>query len=242
MPYPTRKLRESPSVSRVFIPRYGVPREIHSDQGRNFESALFKEVSSILGMEKTRTTPLRPQSNGMVERFNRTLKNMLMKFVDENVSDWDHHLPLLMMAYRSAVHKTTGCSPSEMMFGREVRLPVDLLFSPSDIDKGSEEVSNYAKTLQEKIKWVHQYAREHLNIKSERQRQQYNQRLNQRTYDRGNAVWFKNPKRKNKIPPCLQRPWEGPYIVLKRISHVVYRIQKTPSLSQGSYIMIGCAP
>ena len=66
-----------------------------------------------------RTTPLTPQSDGMVERFNRTLKNMLAKFVDENLSDWDCHLPLLMMAYRSAVHETTGCSPSELMFGRE---------------------------------------------------------------------------------------------------------------------------
>ena len=147
---------------------------------------------------------------------------MLAKFVD------DRHLPLLMMAYRSAVHKTTGCSPRELMFGREVRLPVDLLFSPPDIDKGSEEVSDYAQILQEKIKRVHRYAREHLNIESERQRQKYDQRLNQHTYDWGNAVWFYNPKKKNKISPCLQRPWEGPYVVLKRISDVVYRIQKTP--------------
>ncbi|KAK3730922.1 hypothetical protein QZH41_000551 [Actinostola sp. cb2023] len=64
-------------------------------------------------MEKTRTTPLRPQSDGMVARFNRTLKNMPAKFVDENLHDWDRHLPMLMMAYRSAVHETTGCSPSE---------------------------------------------------------------------------------------------------------------------------------
>ena len=75
---------------------------------------------------------------------------------------------------------------------------------------------------------MHRYAREHLNIESERQRQKYDQRLNQHTYDWGNAVWFYNPKKKNKISPCLQRPWEGPYVVLKRISDVVYRIQKTP--------------
>ena len=220
------------TVARVlaeeFIPRYGVPREIHSGQGRNFESVLFKEVGNILGMEKTRTTPLRPQSDGMVERFNRTLKNMLSKFVEENLRDWDRHLPILMMAYRSAVHETTGCSPSELMFGREIRLPVDLLFSSPESDKGGEHVSEYARTLQEKINRVHRYAREHLNLESDRQKRKYNQRLNQRTYDRGAAVWFYNPKRKNKISPCLQRPWEGPYVVLKRIRDVVYRIQKTP--------------
>ena len=107
------------------------------------------------------------------------------------------------------------------MFGRGVRL----LFNPLDIEKGGEGVSDYAETLQKKIKRVHWYAREHL---SERQRQKYDQRLNQHTYDRGNAVWFYSPKRKNKISSCLQRPWEGPYIVLKRISDVFYRIQKTP--------------
>ena len=186
--------QEAETVARVlaeeFIPRYGVPREIHSDQGRNFESPLFKEVGRILEMEKTRTTPLRPPSDGMVERFNRTLKNMLAKFGYENLSDWDHHLPLLMMTYRPAVHETTGCSPSELMFGREVRLPVDLLFSPPNIDKGSKEVSDYTQTLQKKIKRVHRYAREYLNIESERQRQNYDQRLNQRTYDWVNSVWF----------------------------------------------------
>ena len=171
-------------------------------------------------MEKTRITPLRPQSDGTVERFDRTLKNMVAKFVEENLN-------LVMMAHRFAVHETTGCSPSEMIFGREVRLPIHLLFSPPDIDKGSEEVSDYAQTLQDKIKRLHRYAREHLNIESERQRQNYDQRLNLRTYNRGNAVWFYNPKRKNKISPCLQCPWQGPYVLLKRISDVVYRIQET---------------
>ena len=137
--------QEAKTVARVlaedFIPRYGVPREIHSDQGCNFESALFKEMGKILGMEKMRTTPLRPQSDSMVEQFNRTLKNMLTKFGNENLSDWDCRLPLLMMAYWSAVHETTDCSPSELMFSQEVRLPVDLLLSPADIHKEGEGVS-----------------------------------------------------------------------------------------------------
>ena len=61
-----------------FICRYGVPNEIHSDQGRNFESNLFKEVCKLLGVRKTRTTPYNPKSDGMVERFNRTLLGMLV--------------------------------------------------------------------------------------------------------------------------------------------------------------------
>ena len=101
--------------------------QIHSDQGRSFESNVFKEMCNLLGIEKTRTSPYRPQSDGMVERANRTIENMLASFVSQNQKDWDEYLSLLMLAYRSAEHETTGVSPYEMMFGRHVSLPVDII-------------------------------------------------------------------------------------------------------------------
>ena len=98
---------------------FGVPRWLHSDQGSNFESELFQELCQLLDVKKTRTTPYHPQSDGMVERFNRTLQQMLKAFVRENRDDWDDHLPLLMMAYQSSPHESTGMSPNMMMFGEE---------------------------------------------------------------------------------------------------------------------------
>ena len=84
------------------VTRFGAPLEIHTDQGREFEAALFRGVCQLLGIRKTRTTPFHPQSDGMVERFNRTVKAMLSKFVNESQDDWDEHLPYVMMAYRSS--------------------------------------------------------------------------------------------------------------------------------------------
>ena len=210
-----------------FVARYGVPREIHSDQGRNFESDLFREVCRLLDLDKTRTTPLRPQSDGMVERFNRTLKSMLSLFVSENQRDWDRHLPLLLMAYRSAVHETTGCTPSEMMFGRELRLPVDLLYGRPEANGSFSDPVGYTDRLRDQLATVHQYARDHLKLESERQKMGYDHRLCSRIFSPGDAVWFYNPRRRVGFSTCLQRPWEGPYLITKRISDVVYRIQKT---------------
>ncbi|GFX32226.1 retrovirus-related Pol polyprotein from transposon 412 [Trichonephila clavipes] len=124
--------QEAPTVAEAvvqhWISRYGVPLQIHSDQGRNFVSAVLKGVCELLGIDKTKTTPLHPQSDGMVERFNRTILNNLSLMVSKNQQDWDQKVPLFLLAYRSAVHETTGYSPSQMLFGRDLRLPCDLLF------------------------------------------------------------------------------------------------------------------
>ena len=123
--------QEATTVAEVFVReyvcRFGVPLELHSDQGRNFESKVFREMCTLLGIKKTRTTPLHPQSDGMIERMNRTLEAQLSKFVDDHHRDWDYYIPYLMMALRSATHESTKCTPAMMQFGRELCLPIDLL-------------------------------------------------------------------------------------------------------------------
>ena len=115
------------SVVTKFICVFGVPLQINTDRGRNFESKRFQEICRLLGLNKTRTTPLHPQSDGLVERANRTLANMLSKFMSEKQKDWDTYLPYLLMAYRSSVHSTTGHPQNKLVFGRDVSLPVDLM-------------------------------------------------------------------------------------------------------------------
>lgn len=98
-----------------FICRLGCPSQIHTDQGREFES--FTSICDKLGIDKTRTCPYRPQSDGMVVRFNRTLQNMLCLFVNEHRNDWDDHLPFITMAYRATQHASSNCTPNILMFG-----------------------------------------------------------------------------------------------------------------------------
>ncbi|XP_059420291.1 uncharacterized protein LOC132155519 [Carassius carassius] len=129
-PFPNR---EAETVAKLLVEqwvcRFGAPRIIHTDQGRNFESRLFKEVCQLLNIYKTRTSPYHPQSDVMVERFNRTLASMLSLFVDDNQANWDILLQYVMMAYRSSVHSSTGFTPYKVVFGREIILPVDVMLN-----------------------------------------------------------------------------------------------------------------
>ena len=103
-----------------FVCRFGVPRELHSDQGTNFESKVMAEVCKLLDIEKTRTTPLHPRSDGQVERFNKTFVEMLRGKLSEDQKDRDLQLQPCMMAYRSSVHESTGETPNLLMLGRQV--------------------------------------------------------------------------------------------------------------------------
>ena len=111
--------QEAQTIAKVlvdqFVSRFGAPAQLHSDQGRNFESQVFTEMCKLLGIEKTRTTPLHPQSDGMVERYNRTLEHQIAMFVNDNQKDWDQDISLSLMAYRTATHESTGLTPAKMM-------------------------------------------------------------------------------------------------------------------------------
>ncbi|GFV03878.1 retrovirus-related Pol polyprotein from transposon 412 [Trichonephila clavipes] len=126
-------------LAQHWISRFGVSLQLHSDQRRNFDSAVCKRLCEILAIDKTRTTVLHPQSN---------------------VMDWDKKFPFFLLAYKSAVHETTGYSPSQMLFGRYLRLPADLLFSrPPDAALVPEE---YIEKLQARMEEIHHLARERI--------------------------------------------------------------------------------
>ena len=94
-----------------WICQSGCPHSIHSDQGRNFESNLFKSLNQALQVDETRTTDFRPLSNAVVERMNRTLQSMLAKCINDEQSNWSQQFPHVMMAYRTSVHESTGYTP-----------------------------------------------------------------------------------------------------------------------------------
>ncbi|UYV66849.1 K02A2.6-like [Cordylochernes scorpioides] len=221
--------QEAATVARVLVDnlicRFGVPLELHSDQGRNFESEIFRELCQVLGIWKTRTTPLHPQSDGMVERFNKTMVEHLSRVVEQNQRDWDRRLPLFLMAYRAAIHETTGQTPAKVMFGRELRLPCDLEFGTPG--GPPVEVTSYVGELRGVLSETHKLVRKKIQLASHRMKTHYDLKANHEGFKENDLVWMFNPKRKRGLSPKLTPMWEGPYKVVKRINDLVYRIQRS---------------
>lgn len=212
-------------VNEMFC-RFGVPEELHSDQGRNFEAQVFSEVCRRLGIKKTRTTPLHPQSDGLVERFNRTLATQLAILTSRQQRDWDLHLPLVLWAYRTAVQESTKCTPAALMFGHELRTPVDLVFgSPPEPEVVGGPGLDYFYHLRERLREVHELTRGALADAGSRQKRAYDSRSRGEDFGPGARVWVYSPERKKGLSPKLMSHWVGPCTVLERLSDVVYRVR-----------------
>ncbi|KAL5479133.1 hypothetical protein EMCRGX_G022617 [Ephydatia muelleri] len=211
-----------------FICRFGVPEQLHSDQGRNFESKVIKNICDLLQIRKTRTSPYHPQSDGLVERFNRTLLNLLSIAVVDAERDWDVQLPLLMFAYRTSMHETNGVTPFEMMFGREVVLPEHLMFNlPVSTEQVLQEGVEYVDYLKKRFQLVHQYVRQNAQKGMQRQKTGYDQKENTRcVFRKGDHVWLYTPAVPKGKSPKFHRPWQGPYQVLKKKGEVTYDIRR----------------
>uniref|UniRef100_A0A3B4WDD1 Gypsy retrotransposon integrase-like protein 1 n=2 Tax=Seriola lalandi dorsalis TaxID=1841481 RepID=A0A3B4WDD1_SERLL len=215
-------------ITSEWVCRHGAPHSLHSDQGTNFESAVFQGMCTLLGIEKTRTTPFHPQSDGQVERFNATLQKILATTAERCHWDWDIMIPYALMAYRATKHSSTGLSPNMMLYGRETTEPVDLVAGTSPDNVPVSSPPHYVMQLRERLELSHQLAREALGRSAERAKRQYDKNIHQVHYQVGDAVWhlIKGTKRvKDKVRKFLPS-YEGPYFIVGQLDDLVYRIQK----------------
>lgn len=204
--------------------RVGVPRELLSDRGSQFTSHMFAEVSRLLSLRCRTTTPYHPAANGLVERFNGTLKQMLKRMCTEKPKDWDRYVSALLFAYREVPQESTGFAPFELIYGHHVRGPLRILkelWTKSIPDPEVKTAYQYVVDLKERLEHTCELAHRNLQSAKFTQAKQYNRRAKARNMDVGQKVLILRPVKHNK----LQLQWRGPYKILQKIGEVDYQIE-----------------
>ena len=206
----------------IWLPRYGFPLFLHSDQGKEFDNAMIHKLSELLGTAKTKTTPYHPRSDGLVERFNRTLLTMLAMFVSQEHDNWDDLLPFMMLAYNTTVHTTTGFTPYRLVFGDECNLPGNLVHRELRPDPPPGDPGTYASWVQQALHESYDEVRAQQQRATHQQKRNYDSKAVARAFPIG--CWtlrYYPPARKNKL--CS--PWIGPYKIVRAPMEWVVGIQ-----------------
>lgn len=207
-----------------FIVHYGAPAKLHSDQGKNFLSKVIKELCSILGIEKSRTSVYHPMGNGACERYNRSLLNMLGTMENDKKRSWKQYLGHITHAYNCTKHSITGFSPYKLMFGREPLLPVDIQFGAALHEGTQGSYTEFAKDLKKRLSYAWDLAKSNQTLRSGKQKVRYDVKQRGAVLEIGDRVLIRKVGLKGRHK--LADKWEeSPWVVRKVYENIpVYEV------------------
>ncbi len=152
-------------IVNEWVYKHGTLFNLHSDRGTEFTAVMHRCLCDLLTIHKTYSTAYNPQSNGPVERCNRTLLSMLRTVVSEQQNDWDHHLPAVLCAYRSTPHASIGVSSHKMVYGVEMTLPLDLMLGDTGPEQPTHECPyEYVEWIKDYLRHTHSRAHKHSRL------------------------------------------------------------------------------
>ena len=175
------------ALLQQWICRFGCPFSIHSVQGRNFKSELFKLHMQSLENRKTRTTDFTRHSNAVIERMNRILQKMLAKCVNDEQNNWSTQLSYVMTAYRTSVHKSTGYIPFFLLKGQETCLLIDFIY-PSPNEHLPSSTNEFVSARKLSFQETYEAARSTLNHSQKRRNAVYNRKVQGRLNQEGQNI------------------------------------------------------
>ena len=195
-----------------WISRYGCPMTFQSDNGKAFVGDLTKKLMKRSHIAQAHSTKYHPQTNGLIERQNRTLVNMLRVYCSRYLTDWDKYLPQVVGAYNSTQHSTTGISPFMMLTGKERAMPLTFFYPEYEGKRTSPQA--YVKEAIRRQQEINELCRRNTAQAQMRQRTKYNEKILQaKPYEVGQYVWVFQ----NVIPPKwtkkLLKKWRGPFMI-----------------------------
>ena len=201
-------------VEQVFC-RFGVPVAHLSDQGKEVDGRIMREVCRLMDIDKLHTTPYKPSTNSAIERFHRTLNSMIGKVVNESQTDWDEQLPFVMAAYRASRHESTNYTPNMLTLGRETRALVDAVLNLPAVEPSAATYDEYVERLQDRLRDAYALVRKELGRAAERNKRYYDLRVRPRRYAVSDCVYYLNPRhfrgrQNNGVVNIAGRSWSSP--------------------------------
>ena len=224
--FPMNKVTSKDVAKRLMLVfyRHGIPETILSDQGTNYQATLLAELYELLDVHKVRTSPYHPQTDGLTERFNRTIQAMLTSYVADNQKDWDTFLPTLAFAYNTAVNATTKMTPFELMYGRKPKVPLDLIFSKLKIELFLDP-AGYAIQVKNAFNKAFELVIQNRDLSMQKNKVAYDRHVRAANFELTDLVWVLDTAKTVGKSSKLARKWRGPYKILAKINQSTYQDQ-----------------
>ena len=215
-------------IFEEIICRHGTPKIILSDQGRNFISETIRILCEKFLIKHKFSSPYHPQTNGMVERLNRTLCESLAKVKEDD--DWDLHIPAVLLAYRTKRHATTGYTPFQLVYGRQATLPIEALIPVHPVDNIDTEIDIQDSILQrayeliEKLPMLQEEARENTRKSQEKQKKYFDKKIKEETFEIGEKVWIQRKELEMSRSAKFEDKRIGPFIIQEKLNNGAYKL------------------
>ena len=214
-------------VWRAVICRFGIPRALVSDNGKQFDNAKFRDFCAELGIKNYYSSPAHLLSNGQVEVTIRTLEAALKTKLEDLKGKWVEYLPEVLWAYRTTRRSATRETPFTLAYGIEAVAPVEVRLKSPRIEL--ETVEHNDEALRLNLDLLNEKREQVLRRTEDYQRKTsryYNQKVKPRSYMPGDLVMKKLlPARKNIAHGKLGPNWEGPYIISRVVRLGNYELQ-----------------
>ena len=211
-------------LTKEIICRYGAPRILVSDRGRNFMSKLISAICEFFNITRHHTSSYHPQTNSTVERMNSTLAQTLRTYIDKDQTQWVDILPFALMNLRAKpCTESTQFSPFKLLFGKEMELPVDTSLIPKPSLQQSAQT--YLQQLNSKIKSTSATAKQNQEKMNAKAKARHDAKAKEPDFKMGDKVLLKKEKTELGQSTKLSDKWVGPYEIIEKALNHTYKIK-----------------
>ena len=212
-------------IYKEIICRHGVPEEILSDRGISFINQVIKELCDKFQTKHRLTSAYRPQTNGMIERFNRTIGECIAKLISDKEKEWDEYIESILLAYRTMKHESTGFTPFQLIYGRQAKLPIDLKITTFSDEPITFDEALMKRTFQIINKMSQDQNKAYDNLVKSQDRQKSHHKLTNDKLKIGDKVLLHRTDLQNNLSAKLMEKWIGPFYIHNVLPNNVYKLR-----------------